>query len=114
MVCVVSKLCALVASDIQYNTSFCHLQNFLDDSFIVGYVSNGDEPEYKGLVEDYVQLDISKAKEFVADLQCDITLFVGGITGWHKKNIFKCMKSMAVLSEAYIPTYTALPYILKK
>ena len=64
-------------SNFYYNTESCHVQKFLDDTAIVACVRDGQEGEYRGLVEDFVQwcklnhlqLNTSKTKEMVVDFR---------------------------------------------
>ncbi|KAG5279118.1 hypothetical protein AALO_G00106300 [Alosa alosa] len=70
-------LFTLYTSDFCYNTESCHLQKFSDDTAIVGCIRNGQEEEYRSLVEDFVQwcklnhlqLNTSKTKEMVVDFR---------------------------------------------
>ncbi|KAG5274935.1 hypothetical protein AALO_G00141800 [Alosa alosa] len=67
-------LFTLYTSDFCYTES-CHMQKFSDDTAIVGCIRNGQEEEYRSLVEDFVQwcklnhlqLNTSKTKEMVVD-----------------------------------------------
>lgn len=59
IVCEAPELCVgdsgeqhFYTLDFEYNTSSCHLQKFSDDSSIAR--CNGDESEYRGMVEDFV------------------------------------------------------------
>jgi len=53
------------------------MQKFSDDTAIVGCIRNGQEEEYRSLVEDFVQwcklnhlqLNTSKTKEMVVDFR---------------------------------------------
>ncbi|KAI4902349.1 hypothetical protein NFI96_003952 [Prochilodus magdalenae] len=64
-------LFTLYTSDFKYNSELCHMQKFSDDTAIVGCVRNGQEREYRSLVEDFVEwcttnhlkLNITKTKE---------------------------------------------------
>ncbi|KAG5279526.1 hypothetical protein AALO_G00078730 [Alosa alosa] len=70
-------LFTLYRSDFCYNTESCHMQKFSDDTAIVGCIRNGQEEEYRSLVEDFVQwcklnhlqLNTSKTKEMVVDFR---------------------------------------------
>ncbi|KAG5267587.1 hypothetical protein AALO_G00223400 [Alosa alosa] len=70
-------LFTLYTSDFCYNTESCHMQKFSDDTAIVGCIRNGQEEEYRSLVEDFVQwcklnhlqLNTSKTKEMVVDFR---------------------------------------------
>ncbi|KAM3860001.1 uncharacterized protein ACN63O_016557 [Diretmus argenteus] len=63
----------LYTSDFCYNTESCHMQKFLDDTAIVGCIRDGQEGEYRSLVEDFVQwcklnhlqLNTAKTKEMM-------------------------------------------------
>ncbi|KAI4875195.1 hypothetical protein NFI96_000078 [Prochilodus magdalenae] len=48
-------LFTLYTSDFKYNSELCHMQKFSDDTAIVGCVRNGQEREYRSLVEDFVE-----------------------------------------------------------
>ncbi|XP_061107787.1 receptor-interacting serine/threonine-protein kinase 4-like [Conger conger] len=70
-------LFTLYTSDFRYNSESCHMQKFSDDPAIVGCIRDGQEDEYRNLVDDFVQwcnlnhmqLDISKTKEIVVDFR---------------------------------------------
>ena len=70
-------LFTLYTTDFQYNTGSCHLQKFSDDSAVVGCISEGQEEEYRALVDNFVewtgqnhlQLNISKTREMVMDFR---------------------------------------------
>ncbi|XP_076869940.1 uncharacterized protein LOC143521209 [Brachyhypopomus gauderio] len=47
-------LFTLYTSDFKYDSESCHMQKFSDDTAIVGCVSNGQEMEYRSLIEDFV------------------------------------------------------------
>ena len=55
----------------------CHMQKFSDDTAIVGCIRDGQEREYRSLVEDFVQwcninhllLNTAKTKEMVVDFR---------------------------------------------
>ena len=69
-------LFTIYTNDFQHRSESCHLQKFSDDSAIVGCIKDGDEREYRALVEDFVswcgknhlQLNVTKTKELVVDL----------------------------------------------
>ncbi|TWW53956.1 hypothetical protein D4764_0170350 [Takifugu flavidus] len=42
-------------ADFQYHSETCHLQKYSDDTVIVGCVENGQEDEYRDLVESFVR-----------------------------------------------------------
>ncbi|TWW59308.1 hypothetical protein D4764_06G0008380 [Takifugu flavidus] len=60
-------------ADFQYHSETCHLQKYSDDTVIVGFVENGQEDEYRDLVESFVrwsrenllQLNVIKMTEMV-------------------------------------------------
>ncbi|KAM9317524.1 uncharacterized protein KZ484_021968 [Pholidichthys leucotaenia] len=70
-----STTCVIKTTDFSHNTTHCHLQKFSDDSAIVGLISNRDEAEYRGLIQDFVdlchwnclQINARKTKELVVD-----------------------------------------------
>ena len=70
-------LFTLYTSDFSYKKESCHLQKFSDDTAIVGCIRDGQEREYRSLVEDFVQwcklnhlqLNTTKTKEIVVDFQ---------------------------------------------
>ena len=70
-------LSSLYTSDFRHNTDTCHLQKYADDSAIVASVSGGQEMEYRGLVNSFVQwckqnhllLNIAKTKEILMDFR---------------------------------------------
>ncbi|TWW69303.1 putative RNA-directed DNA polymerase from transposon BS [Takifugu flavidus] len=66
-------LFTLYTADFSYSTSSCHLQKFSDDSAAVGLITDGDDTEYRGLIQDFVdwslrnnlQINAGKTKELV-------------------------------------------------
>ena len=70
-------LFTLYTSDFAYNTETCHIQKFSDDSAIVGCIREGQEGEYRSLVDDFVQwcrhnhlqLNTTKTMEMVIDFR---------------------------------------------
>ncbi|KAI3365926.1 hypothetical protein L3Q82_009698 [Scortum barcoo] len=46
-------LFTLYTADFSYNTPSCHLQKFSDDSAVVGLITDGDDREYRGLIQDF-------------------------------------------------------------
>ncbi|KAI4880513.1 hypothetical protein NFI96_012351, partial [Prochilodus magdalenae] len=70
-------LFTLYTSDFKYNSELCHMQKFSDDTAIVGCVHNGQEREYRSLVEDFVEwcttnhlkLNITKTREMCIDFR---------------------------------------------
>ncbi|KAI3352077.1 hypothetical protein L3Q82_020893 [Scortum barcoo] len=44
-------LFTLYTADFSYNTPSCHLQKFSDDSAVVGLITDGDDREYRGLIQ---------------------------------------------------------------
>ncbi|TWW54269.1 hypothetical protein D4764_0016560 [Takifugu flavidus] len=47
-------LFTLYNADFSYSSSSCHLQKFSDDSAAVGLITDGDDTEYRGLIQDFV------------------------------------------------------------
>ncbi|KAI3361240.1 hypothetical protein L3Q82_013435 [Scortum barcoo] len=70
-------LFTLYTADFLYNTPSCHLQKFSDDSAVVGLITDGDDREYRGLIQDFadwclrnnLQINASKTKELVVDFR---------------------------------------------
>ncbi|KAI4880116.1 hypothetical protein NFI96_005091 [Prochilodus magdalenae] len=70
-------LFTLYTSDFKHNSELCHMQKFSDDTAVVGCVRNGQEREYRSLVEDFVEwcttnhlkLNITKTKEMCIDFR---------------------------------------------
>ncbi|TWW53816.1 hypothetical protein D4764_0293380 [Takifugu flavidus] len=66
-----------LTADFQYHSETRHLQKYSDDTVIVGCVENGQEDEYRDLVESFVrwsrenllQLNVTKTKEMVVDFR---------------------------------------------
>lgn len=64
-------------ADFRHNTPTCHLQKFSDDSAIVGLIREGDDREYRGLVQGFVdwcqlnhlQINAGKTKEMIVDFR---------------------------------------------
>ncbi|KAI3354462.1 hypothetical protein L3Q82_018977, partial [Scortum barcoo] len=52
-------LFTLYTADFSYNTPSCHLQKFSDDSAVVGLITDGDDREYRGLIQDFDGLPLS-------------------------------------------------------
>ena len=48
-------LFTLYTTDFQYNSESCHLQKFSDDSAVVGCIRDGQEGEYRALVDNFVE-----------------------------------------------------------
>ena len=67
----------LYTSGFTYNTESCHIQKFSDDSAVVGCIKDGQEGEYRSLVDNFVQwcrnnhlqLNTTKTKEMVVDFR---------------------------------------------
>ncbi|KAI3352024.1 hypothetical protein L3Q82_020254 [Scortum barcoo] len=61
---------------VQYSIP-CHLQKFSDDSAVVGLITDGDDREYRGLIQDFadwclrnnLQINAGKTKELVVDFR---------------------------------------------
>ncbi|KAI3367035.1 hypothetical protein L3Q82_009669 [Scortum barcoo] len=70
-------LFTLYTADFSYNTPSCHLQKFSDDSAVVGLITDGDDREYRGLIQDFadwclrnnLQINAGKTKELVVDFR---------------------------------------------
>ena len=70
-------LFTLYTTDFSYCTETCHLQKFSDDSAVVGCITDGNESEYRTVVDNFVtwscknhlQLNVSKTKELVVDFR---------------------------------------------
>nr|XP_054605822.1 arginyl-tRNA--protein transferase 1 isoform X4 [Nothobranchius furzeri] len=70
-------LFTLYTSDFQYKSETCHLQKYSDDSAVVGCIRDGQEAEYRELVERFVAwcgnnhltLNVNKTKEMILRLQ---------------------------------------------
>ncbi|TWW74576.1 hypothetical protein D4764_14G0005790 [Takifugu flavidus] len=70
-------LFTLYNADFSYSSSSCHLQKFSDDSAAVGLITDGDDTEYRGLIQDFVdwslrnnlRINANKTKELVVDLR---------------------------------------------
>uniref|UniRef100_A0A1A8PFW7 Reverse transcriptase domain-containing protein n=1 Tax=Nothobranchius pienaari TaxID=704102 RepID=A0A1A8PFW7_9TELE len=70
-------LFTLYTSDFRYKSQSCHLQKFSDDSAIVGCIRDGQEVEYRSVVDSFVewcernhlQLNITKTKELIMDFR---------------------------------------------
>ncbi|KAI3353469.1 hypothetical protein L3Q82_019997, partial [Scortum barcoo] len=71
-------LFTLYTTDFQYNSESCHLQKFSDDSAVVGCIREGEEGEYRTLVDNFVgvgpkqnhlRLNVNKTREMVIDFR---------------------------------------------
>lgn len=70
-------LFTLYTSDFTYNSEFCHLQKFSDDSVVVGYIQGGDTSDYQMVVDNFItwcelnhlQLNVRKTKELLVDFR---------------------------------------------
>ena len=68
-------LFTLYTTDFQHNSESCHLQKFSDDSAVVSCIREGEEGEYRtlvdGLVEwseqNHLRLNVDKTREMVID-----------------------------------------------
>ena len=66
-------LFTLYTTDFQHNSESCHLQKFSDDSAVVGCIREGEEGEYRTLVDGFVEwyeqnrlrLNVDKTREMV-------------------------------------------------
>ena len=72
-----SGLFTLYTSDLRYISESCHLQQFLDDTATVGCVKDGQEGEYRHLMDHFVKwctenllhMNVAKTKEIVVDFR---------------------------------------------
>jgi len=70
-------LFTLYTSDFLYHSESCHLQKFSDDSAVVGCIKDGQESEYRQLMDNFVDwcnqnhllLNVDKTKEMVIDFR---------------------------------------------
>ena len=70
-------LVTLYTTDFQHNSESCHLQKFSDDSAVVGCIREGEEGEYRTLVDSFVEwseqnhlrLNVDKTREMVIDFR---------------------------------------------
>ncbi|TWW74400.1 RNA-directed DNA polymerase from mobile element jockey [Takifugu flavidus] len=70
-------LFTLYTADFSHSTSSCHLQKFSDDSAAVSLITDGDDTEYRELIQDFVdwslrnnlQINAGKTKEVVVDFR---------------------------------------------
>ena len=70
-------LFTLYTADFQHNSESCHLQKFSDDSAVVGCIREGEEGEYRTLVDSFVEwseqnhlrLNVDKTREMVIDFR---------------------------------------------
>lgn len=70
-------LFTLYTFDFRYKSQSCHLQKFSDDSAIVGCIRDGQEEEYRSVVDslvelcelNHLQLNITKTKELIMDFR---------------------------------------------
>ncbi|TWW56179.1 RNA-directed DNA polymerase from mobile element jockey [Takifugu flavidus] len=70
-------LFTLYTTDFSHSTSSCHLQKFSDDSAAVGLIADGDDTEYRELIQGFVdwslrnnlQINAGKTKELVVDFR---------------------------------------------
>lgn len=70
-------LFTIYTADFMFSSATCHLQKFSDDSAIVGLITNDDDREYRGLIQNFVdwcqrsclQINAGKTKELVVDFR---------------------------------------------
>ncbi|KAI5104598.1 hypothetical protein C0J45_6224 [Silurus meridionalis] len=70
-------LFTIYTADFMFSSATCHLQMFSDDSVIVGLITNDDDREYRGLIQNFVdwcqrsclQINTGKTKELVVDFR---------------------------------------------
>ncbi|TWW71637.1 hypothetical protein D4764_16G0001340 [Takifugu flavidus] len=55
---LVPFLFTLYTVDFSYSSSSCHLQKFADDPAAVGLITDGDDTEYRGLIQDFVDWNL--------------------------------------------------------
>ena len=68
-------LCTLYTADFSHQSPHSHLQEFSEDSDIIGLIRDGDDRAYRGLIKDFLdwcqqnhlQLSAGKTKELVVD-----------------------------------------------
>ena len=72
-----SFLFTLYTLYFRYNSEFCHIQKYSDDTAVVACVRGGQEKEYRDLVESFygwtknncLLLNTTKTKELVVDFR---------------------------------------------
>nr|XP_054588772.1 sorting nexin-22 isoform X1 [Nothobranchius furzeri] len=70
-------LFTLYTSDFQYKSESCHLQKYSDEPAVVGCIRDGQEAEYRALVErvvawcgnNHLTLNVNKTKEMILDFR---------------------------------------------
>ncbi|KAF7646575.1 hypothetical protein LDENG_00185420 [Lucifuga dentata] len=70
-------LFTLYTADFTHKSADCHLQQFSDDSAIVSLITDGDDKEYRELIQSFVgwcqrnrlQINAGKTKELVVDFR---------------------------------------------
>ncbi|XP_073668918.1 uncharacterized protein [Paramisgurnus dabryanus] len=84
-------LFTLYTSDFSYVSESCHMQKFSDDTVIMGCIRDGQEDEYRNLINDFVQwcrlnhlqLNATKTKELVVDFRrskpCMLPVSIQGV-----------------------------------
>ena len=103
-------LFTLYTTDFQYNTGSCHLQKFSDNSAVVGCISEGQEGEYRALVDNFVEwtgqnhLQLNISKTFAV-----FTQFINTLTSAHSR-FFKIYLSIyitcgSVIAHSFIHSY---------
>ncbi|KAI5106856.1 hypothetical protein C0J45_2494 [Silurus meridionalis] len=70
-------LFTIYTADFMFSSATCHLQKFSDDSAIVSLITNDNDREYRGLIQNFVdwcqrsclQINAGKTKELVVDFR---------------------------------------------
>ncbi|KAI3375448.1 hypothetical protein L3Q82_003695 [Scortum barcoo] len=63
LACLLAFLKFFLTTDFQYNSESCHLQKFSDDSAVVGCIREGEEGEYRTLVDNFVRVVRTESPE---------------------------------------------------
>ncbi|XP_060718894.1 uncharacterized protein LOC132840862 isoform X1 [Tachysurus vachellii] len=68
---LVPFLFTVYTADFMFSSATYHLQKFSDDSAIVGLITDDDDREYRGLIQNFVpvELPVGKTKELVVDFR---------------------------------------------
>ncbi|KAI4904082.1 hypothetical protein NFI96_009220, partial [Prochilodus magdalenae] len=62
------KMIKIKKSDFQYRSDLCHLQKFSDDSVVVGCIRDGQDGEYRNLVNSFMECKEPSAPQCDQDL----------------------------------------------
>lgn len=97
-------LFTLYTSDFAYSSASCHIQKYSDDTAVVACVKEGNEVEYRRVIEDFTHwsrcngllLNTSKTKEMIADFSRRKTHHLSVLIGGESIEVVPTYKYLGV------------------